>query len=245
MTVAVLVARPPRAGAVLPRLSETSPLSPAEASDLSAAMLRDVAAAVDASAADLLVNYPADDDAATDDPEAALREVLADVGAAEDARFEPQVGSSFAARAGNAVTHLLEQEGEASAAVLTPDVPLLTRSALDEAAMRLRRDEVVLGPATEGRVYVAGFREPIDFADAYAPPALATLTGRGVEAGHDVGFLPFGVRVETGADLRSLLAVVSARRAAGRQVPAHTTAALDDFGLTLAAEGDRVSLARE
>jgi len=237
----VLVAEPPTPDAY-PRLTEGTPLSPADVADLADAMLRDVAAAVAQSNAPLLVNYPPAEESAVDDPEAALRDRISDV--APEARYEVQVGSSFAARAGNAVTHLLDEEDAGMAGVLRPDAPLLSRSAIDEAMMRLRRDEVVLGPAREGRVYLAGFRAPIDFGDAYAPPAVRTLAERARDADRDVNFLPVGVRVTTPADLRTAVAAIEARRVAGRAVPERTTAWIDDLGLDLVADGEGTRLVR-
>ncbi|MFB6119888.1 MAG: DUF2064 domain-containing protein [Halobacteriaceae archaeon] len=237
----VLVADPPHHGA-LPRLADATPLSDADAADLSRAMLRDVASAIADSNAPLLVNFPPAEESHSDDPEADLREVLSDV--APDARYEVQVGSSFAARAGNAITHLLDDEDRGMAGVVRADAPLLTRSAVDEAMMRLRRDEVALGPAREGRVYLAGFRAPVDFSDAFAPPSVRTLAERARDADRDVGFLPVGLRVTAPTDLRTLVAVVEAHRAGGRAVPDHTTAWIDDLGLDLVADGDETRLVR-
>lgn len=244
MTVAVLVVRPPADAPATESLAETTPLSSDEAADLVAAAYRDAAAAVAESSMELLVNYPPADDSSVADPQSALGAVLADVPDL-DARYEVQVGSTFAARVGNTVTHLLDAEDENSVVVLTGDAPLMGRADLDEVAMRLRRDEVVLGPAGDGRTYAAGFRAPVDFTGAYDPPELVTLARRASDADLGVNFLPQGVRVGRGADLRTLLAEVEARRATDRPVPTHTTAALDALGLRLDAEEGRAVLARD
>jgi glycosyltransferase A (GT-A) superfamily protein (DUF2064 family) len=238
MTVVAVAADPPREGLVLPELVETSPLSPAGAAELYAAMLGDVLEAVARSGGDLLVNYRPDDllpsahvppDA---DAEAEVRAAAVDaLGDLSDVRFEVQVGSSFDARAGNTVTHLLREEGETTAAVVRPEAAFLTRSAVDSAAMKLRRSPVVLGPAPEGRVYYAGFRDPVDFAGAFAAPALSTLTARARDAGHDVDFLPMQPVIERGRDLHTVLPQVRARTAAERAVPSRTAAALEEAGL--------------
>lgn len=243
MTTAVL-ADPPRPGLVLPRMTETAPLSPAEAADLYVAMLRDVTRAVERSGGDLLVNYrpedalPADYRVDTSDGGAdAETEIRAAVEPALDepdaARFEVQVGETFAGRAGNTATHLLAREGVTSVALVEPTAVFLGRTHVDGAAMKLRRSEVVLGPADRGRVYYAGFTDTVDFADAYAPPAVGTLAARARDAGHDVDFVEMLPVVETGRDLASALALVDARRTADRPVPEQFAATCDEFGLAV------------
>lgn len=243
MTVHVLLADPPRDGLVLPRLPDTSPLTEHEATGLYAAMVKDACVAAATSGGDLLVNYRPEDllperHRTGDDPEAELREVVADaLEEPEDARFEVQVGSTLDARAGNAVTHLLRDEDASTVAVVDPRAPLLLRKDLDSAAMKLRRRDVVLGPSDRGRVHYAGFADPVDFEGAYATPALETLTDRGLDADLDVDFLAHRTAVETGRDLESLVPTLTARKHAGRIVPVHTTAYLDDLGLHLADDG--------
>lgn len=242
-TVAVLV-DPPRPGHVLPRLVESSPLAAEEVADLYAAMATDLIAAVDASGGELLVNYRPESAVLGDgDVEAEVRTLAEDAGV-DDPRLEPQAGETFAGRVGNTVTHLLESEGVTSAAAVEPTAPFLTRQHVDEAAMKLRRSEVVLGPCTDGRVHYAGFRDTIDFADAYASPAVETLTDRARDVGHAVDFLPFLPVIETGADLAGALAALNARRRADRIVPTRTAETLDGFDLVVTADGGGPTLTR-
>jgi glycosyltransferase A (GT-A) superfamily protein (DUF2064 family) len=248
MTVVAVLADPPREDVVLPRLPDTSPLSSGEAADLYEAMLKDVVTAVAGSGAELLVNYRDDEDLPEGDvrSEARLRAVVADaLGDADEARFEVQVGSSYAARAGNTVTHLLEGEGVQSAAVLSPNAPVVDRKEIDNAAMKLRRNEVVLGPADDGRTYYAGFTDTVDFENADTPPVLETLTDRGVDAGHEVDYLPMLPVVETGRDLVSVVSVVRARTRAGRIVPEHTATFIAALGLQVSVEDGTPRLERE
>ncbi|MFC6835227.1 hypothetical protein [Halomarina ordinaria] len=252
MTTVAVLCDPPRPGLVLPSLVESSPLTEQEVSDLYAAMLRDVVAAVEASGAELLVNYRPDEalpeggasgaEGATAEAEvrAVVRDALRDPDAA---RFEVQVGETFAGRVRNTLTHLLDGEGVTTAAAVEPTVPLLQRSHVDNAAMKLRSSATVLGPATGGRVYYAGFADPVDYADAYAPPAVETLTDRALDVDHDVDYLPMLPVVETGADLAEVLTLLRARRRAGRLVPEHTTGCLDDLGLAVVVE-DGLQLTR-
>lgn len=251
MTVVCVLADPPRPGLAFPELVETSPLDAAEAADLYAAALGDVCAAVAASGGDLLVNYRPDDalpeaHATGEDAAAAVREALDEsLADPEDARYEVQVGETFAGRAGNTITHLLEEEDVGSAAVVEPSAVFLSRTQVDEAAMKLRRTPVVLGPGTGGRVYYAGFTEPVDFEGAYTPPAQRTLTDRAGDAGHGVDFLRTLPVVETGPDLATALLRIETRRAAGLAVPKRVAAWLADSGLAVVTEDGRPALARE
>lgn len=243
MTTVCVLCDPPREGVALPGLAEETPLSAAEAAGLYGAMLKDVCSAVAASGGDLLVNYRPDD-ALPESPVDSLTQVRSTVDSAidaEEARFEVQVGETFSGRAGNTVTHLLEREEVTTAAVVEPTAAFLVRSVVDEAAMKLRRSEVVLGPATRGRVYYAAFGSTVDFADAYAPPAQVTLTERALDAGHDVDFLPTLPVVESGDDLLTAAATIEARRAAGRPVPSYTAEFLDGVGVSVE-NGDGLAL---
>lgn len=252
MPTTAVLCDPPHEGLVLSELAATTPLSAAEAADLYAAMCADVFRAVDASASDLLVNYRPDEklpgdyeDADVDDAESAVR-ALADA-ALDDpgtARYEVQVGSTFAARMGNTVSHLLDAEEASSVAVIEPTAPFLTRGDLDGMAMKLRRSDVILGPTSGGRVHYAGFASPIDFEDADAPPAIETLTDRAHDAGHEVDFGPMAPVIETREDLIGALSLIRARRRAGREVPTRTAACLDDLGVELVENESGLALSK-
>jgi 2-phospho-L-lactate guanylyltransferase (CobY/MobA/RfbA family) len=237
MTTIAVLADPPREGLVLPELAATSPLSEAEVTELYAEMLKDTFVAAANSGGDLLVNYRPDDDlpadlqgdgSSEDELRALADEALDDV---EDVRFEVQVGSTFSARAGNTTTHLLESEGANSVAVVDGTAPMLTRTEIDSAAMKLRRSEVVVGSAGDGRIYYLGLTDTIDFEGVYTPPEIETVTQRATDAGYDVDFLPAMTAVETGADLRSLVPLLNARIEAGRIVPVHTATYLHELDL--------------
>lgn len=232
MTTVAVMADPPVEGFVLPEMAD-GPLDSAEATALYTAMLTDVCRAVEASGAELLVNYRSEEQVPDGvDSEAAIREPLeASLDAPGDARYEVQVGSSQAARVGNTVTHLLEREGVKTAAAVDPTAGLLSRQLVDSAAMKLRSSGVVLGPATEGRVYYAGFADAVDFEDAYETPAVETLTDRGKDAGLAVDFLPTTPVLETPADLETVVPLLRARHRGERVVPPRTTTLVNEFGL--------------
>jgi hypothetical protein len=245
MTTVVVLADPPHPETALPGLVAASPLSGSEAAELYAALLKDTALAVDRSGGELLVNYrPADALGLDCDSEDEIRETVADAVDPEDARFEVQVGESFAGRVGNAATHLLDSEGVDSVGVARPEAAFLARPDVDSAAMKLRSSPVVLGPAPGGRVTYAAFAEPIDFAGCYAPPAVETLTDRARDAGLGVDFIERKPFVETPADLAGAIVEVRARQRAEALVPPHLAAWVADSGLAVTAGSDGLSLTR-
>lgn len=234
MTTVAVLANPPREGAVLQKLVDDGVVAETEAATLYRAMVADVCEAVQASGAELLVNYRPEDQLSVDvdDAEDALRSVLEDeLDDTDEIRYEVQVGSTFAARVGNTVTHLLEREEVKTAAAVTPSAAFLGRQHVDSAAMKLRRSEVVLGPTTGGRVYYAGFSEPVDFDGAYDPPAVESLVDAADEAGLDADFLPMLPVLESAADLDTALPLLRARADAGLRVPLRTAGVLFDLGL--------------
>lgn len=248
MTTVVVLAEPPEPGVALSDFPSGTPLSEGEAARLYEAMLVDVCRTVQAGGADLLVNYPPADRLPLDEPEPALREVLADeLEDPAEARYEVQVGETFAGRVGNTVTHLLEEEGERQVAVTTPAAPFLRRDHVGGLGMSLRTEEVAVAPARGGRVALAGFTEPVDFEDAFAAPAVETLVMRARDAGLSVDFLPRQPVIETPADLADAVAYATARLRAQRLVPARTVGVIEDLGLRAveAEEEDGLTVGRE
>jgi len=239
MTTVAVLCDPPRPGLVLDDLVDTTPLSQGEAAELYAALTRDAVRAVAKSGGELLVNYRPDDHLDGDgDPEAELREVVAEVVDPEEARFERQVGETFAGRAGNTATHLLENEGVASVAITRPEAAFLARTEIDSSAMKLRSTDAVLAPSPGGRAYFAAFGDTIDFAGCYAPPAFETLTDRCLDAGLDIEFLETKPYLETAADLADVVTSVRTRRKAGGLLPPELAAWVADCGLVVEATAD-------
>jgi len=253
MAVHAVLLDPPRPGLVLPELVATSPLSESEAADLYAAMATDVLRAAERSGGEVLVNYR-DGEALPEqaiagdagaDAEAAVRALAA--GALDDpdaARYEVQVGSTPAARAGNTATHLLREEGADSVSMLDPRAPTIARTDLDGAAMSLRRNEIVLGPGTGGRLYYHGVTEPVDFEGVYDPPELSTVARRAADEGHGVAFAAMHPVVATEQDLATLLVALEARIATSSPIPEATMEVLYDLGIRVGAEGERRTIER-
>jgi hypothetical protein len=246
MTVVAVLADPPREGLVLSSLPATTPLSAADAVSLYEATLVDTISAVQDSGGEAIVNYRDEDTLPAGhregDARAEVDGLLADAGVG-DVRREVQVGSTPAARVGNTITHLLEREEARTAAVLRPTAPLIGRQQIDSAAMKLRRHDAVLGPSTAGRVYYAGFAEPIDFEEALAHPALETLTERVDAAGTTADFLPALPSIETPVGLAETVATVRSRETTGLAVPERTADVIEELGLRVDPDGEGVVLA--
>lgn len=235
MTTVVLVPEPPVEGVACADLVAETALTPADGLALYRALLADTMVTLQRSTIDILVNHPTPADVPDDveevDPKAELREIAAkamEPDRFEAVRFEPQVGSDFSAKAGNAITHLIREEGVQSAAVLRPCVPRLARSIIDEGALKLRRADVVLGPASRGDVYFAGFSELIDFEGVFATRSIEEVTRRAVAADLEVDFLRMRERLQAPADLTGVLARLNANTLADKQVPEHVWEAMQE-----------------
>lgn len=237
MTTIVVLADPPVEGCH-PRLLPDS--FPAEKQrDLYRAVLADVCGVVQHGGADLLVNYP-DPETVPEgvDPEGSLRDLLdSALPEPDEARYEVQVGESYAGRVGNAVTHLLDSEGELTAGVAEPTALFLRREHVGSMAMQLRSNDVVLGPAPDGRISLAAFGEPIDFTDAFAYPAVETLTERATAADLDVSFLPMTPVLDGPEDLPTVLSLLRARIRAGSLVPRRTAELVVEWDLSVGDAG--------
>jgi hypothetical protein len=243
MTTVAVLADPPDETDSLAELVERGILGAEAATELYTATLRDACVAVERSGGDLLVNYRAPDALDEDDAKAAVASALGPVLDDPDgARYEVQVGSTRSARVGNTVTHLLEQEGVRTAAVVDPAVALLERRHVDSAAMKLRGDDVVLGPTPGGEVWYAGFAEPVDFTDALAAPSLRTLTERATDGGLGVEFLESLPLVSDPAELASAVVLARTRQLAGKPVPEHTGGAVTELDLDVGADADGLAV---
>ncbi|MFB6361792.1 MAG: DUF2064 domain-containing protein [Halobacteriales archaeon] len=232
MTVHVLFAEPPRVGRTLPGLVEAGQLDAEEAKALAEAMVKDTAAAVAASGGDLLINYPPEVEGGGSDadPETELQALIEDVYSdPESVRYEPQVGASATARIENACRHLLEEEDTASVAILDGRAPILDRTDLDGASMKLRRSEMVVGPAPNGRVSYLGLSEPVELEGLNWPFHLGPLVERAAAEGLDIDFLELHPWVGDREGLQTVISLIGARRSADRRVPEHTAVAIESL----------------
>lgn len=244
MTVAVALVDPPREGVACADIVEATAMSPADGVALYEAMLADFFTVTAEANVDLLVNYPTEDMLPEDggNPEAEIREVAAQALDAEDLteiRYEVQVGSTPSARIGNAITHLLRDEDESSAVFIDHRAPFLDRSVVDQAAINLRRSQTVVGPAADGGIYLAGFKEPIDFTDIFEGVPIENVVSRSVDDDLAVDFVRRREVVATPRDLKTVVSLLRARQMADKRVSTYTSAAVDELGLRVR-DGDLV-----
>ncbi|MFB6176595.1 MAG: hypothetical protein ABEI99_05540, partial [Halobaculum sp.] len=115
--------------------------------------------------------------------------------------------------------------------VIRPVAPLVRRSTIDSGVMKLRSNETVLGPTTTGGVYFTGFTDTIQFGEAFADPAVETLTDRATDADNDVDFLQTQATIDSARGLTALLPILRARVTAERVVPAETATFVHETGL--------------
>jgi hypothetical protein len=239
MTTVAVLTDPPHPEVALPDIVAETPLSNAEAVGLYTALLNDTVLAAERSGGEVLINYRSADALGLDiDSEATIRDALGDVYDPETTRFEVQVGETFAGRAGNTATHLLETEDVGSVGITRPEAALLARTDIDGAAMKLRSSPVILQAAPDGRVTYAAFREPIDFADGYTPPAVETLTDRALDAGLGTEFLETKPCVERERDLAELIVTVRTRLKADALVPPALGAWVAETDLVVSIDDD-------
>lgn len=143
-----IMAKSPSAGNVKTRL--TPPLSPREASLLSACFLRDTASNIDSLEADGVIVYTPAEAAK------AFAEIVP-----SGFQLLAQRGESLGDRLLNATGDLLDS-GYASVCLINSDSPTLPRRILISAieALKAAGDRLVLGPAEDGGYYLIGLKSP-------------------------------------------------------------------------------------
>lgn len=239
-TVAVLVEDSSKR-TLLSDLVERNVLSRGETGDLFEAMVRDVIGTVDRSGGEVVVAARTDDvDLGGTDPHGETDESLRHrFGEAVEGELEVEVsGESDRASWIEAVLRsLLDRPGVETAAVVPASVPMLERTHVDGAAMRLRRSSMVLGPDHRGGTFYVGTDGSAAFGGGLDPSVEVSLVREARRRGSEVDFLPVVPTVRGGRDLRWLVGHVEALRAAGRRVPARTAAWIDGVGATMTDEG--------
>lgn len=242
MTTVSVLAAPPSQSATIDRLASDT-LEREEAGRLYGAMLGDVCRAIERSGADLVIAVdPGEGDAEEADADVRERveEALVEPEAVEYARQE---GEDRPERLASEVLRLHET-GATSAAVVEPSAAFLARTTVDSASMKLRSSEVVLGPTTEGRVFFAGFGEPMDLREALESPALESLADLASED-RSVDFLHVLPVIEGPDDLTTAIPLLRARVAAGRLVPERTAEVVAELGLAVAEREGDLTVVRE
>lgn len=239
-TVAVLVEASNKR-TLLSDLVERNVITRGETSDLFEAMIRDVIGTVERSGGEVVVAARTDDeDLEGTDPHVEIDESLRRrFGEAVEGELDVEVsGESDRAVWIEAVLRsLLNRPGVETAAVVPASVPMLERTHVDGAAMRLRRASMVLGPDHRGGTYYLGVGDVAVLGAGLDPSVEVTLVRGARQQGSEVDFLPVVPTVTDGRDLTWLVGHVEALRTAGRRIPERTAAWIDGVGATVTDEG--------
>lgn len=237
MTSHGVVVDPPRTGGVLTSLVESGAVSAADAATLYQGLVKDTLRNVETSGGELTVFVPPPDTASTGDgettePAAELRALGVESLDDPDAvTIVEQTGGSKLARTADAIEWLTANTEEATVAVLDVRAPLLFRSVLDQAAMQLRRHDVVIAPSPHGRAAYLGLAESLDASDTEPALGIEALVAQATRANLSVGFLPVQPFLESTRDLAGLRSLLRARATADHVVPVHTFNALQELSV--------------
>lgn len=192
--------------------------------DLFHALVADAALAVDESGGDLFLAVPASSESAVAFVEDIRDTVLEDASNGTIVHVEtdapiPPVGSTLRA--------VRDRSTAASIGVLDPATALVGRRHLDTAAMRLRRDDVVLGPTPEAGYFFFGTAlDPETLPERMSPEFDAVTTEAG-ERG-SVGFLEMLPVVTRPDHVGSLAALVAGLNADNRTVAPFASAYFEE-----------------
>lgn len=218
---------------VISSLSAETSLSETEARELLLSVTKDVVRAVDESGGDLVVigtsaTTPATKEVGWDDPERGTRVLLEQ--ALPDGAEPPVVwrdGSGSPAGLEAILAAAGETAPAASTAVVRTISPLLQRRHIDAAAMRLRTHDVVLGPSTGCRWYLAGISKGFSFDPAGAEAQLTALAVGAAEANGELALLPCLPGIMTASELASVVSILEVSRLTEHAIAPHTRAWLD------------------
>ena len=214
MTEVAIVAEAPEGPTPLAGLAVDDPAA------LYRAMLADVLNTCERSGATVLVTVgPPESPTAM----AAMQELIAEEALAPDAvRVEAQVGADHGERVHNIVEHLLATSDHRSVSVVFPETPLLRRSVIDAAAMRMRSADVVIAPDTTGGVSNLGLTAALPLQSLTRTTPAHAVVELAAAADQTVAFLEMTPRVRTDAALQVTVELLRARAAAGTELPRRT-----------------------
>lgn len=122
---------------------------------------------------------------------------------------------------------LRERSEAASIGVLDSRAALVERTHLDTAAMRLRRDEITLGPTPTGHWYYFGTSLPLDALPKRIDAPIDALTGSIESEDRSVGFLPMLLTIDSQRSIAGMRAILTAMSTGKAGVAPYTTAWLE------------------
>ena len=114
-----------------------------------------------------------------------------------------------------------QQSDAASVGIVVPKTPLVQRRHLDAAAMRLRRNEITLGPSTGGDWYFVGSQRDVTLSLADARGKTQSILDA-LDSEHSIASLPFLPGYETVESLSALQTLIALARETGAPAAPHT-----------------------
>ncbi len=225
MTDVVVPLVPPRLRAARSNIGHDDAIA-----DLYHATTADAATAVDESGGQLVLAVGQDSDAsafasefpATVFPDADIDELSLD-----------EEGQSLADAA--ALRAIRAHSDAATVGIIDPSVGLIRRRHLDTAAMRLRREDVVIGPTPEGGWYYVGTGLEAEELPDMLDPSLDRLMDE-LDEDLDIGFLPLLPVIRADHHLAGVGSLLEAMDRSGRRIAPYTRAWLESHGETVATD---------
>lgn len=197
-----------------------------ELADLYHALCADAISAVDESGGELFLATGATDTAAQNFATDLQSAVLTDGDAAELLtvdRHEDQPDFR------SALASVRNASPAASVGILNPCVTLLGRQQLDTAAMRLRRDDTVIGPTPAGGWYYLGTQLEIDAVPESLSDDLARIAKLFADDDWRLGFLPLLPVINAPTDIAHMRTLVVSMHRGNRPISPYTAAWLDQY----------------
>lgn len=223
MTVIAVPCPPPGINEVHERLDAELPLSGTELTQLIAAVCQDTLLAVVSSGGEPLI-VPL----ALENPLPAWDDSVEVVSGMQDTlhiKNESIVQTSEINESAEWAEDLFDvaraESDAASLGICLPKTPLVQRRHLDAAAMRLRRNDITLGPSTGGRWYFLGCQRTIDLEAAGDPGKTKTILEAN-ESTSALASIPFLPGFETVAALVDLQTMISLTEQTGAPAAPHT-----------------------
>lgn len=125
------------------------------------------------------------------------------------------------------------QVGEPTA-VISPANPLVQRTHIDAAAMKMRRHDVVLGPTAAGGVWYHGIHEPREGEWIDPAPGVTGIVEDHLAAERSVDFIPPWPDATTVPGWHGIESLLVAHHAVGREIAPFTHEALRAAGVLTA-----------
>lgn len=197
--------------------------------DLFHAACADAASAVEESGGELYLAITTQEPPTGQRDARAFADELADTVLDEDATILDVPGEDGVPDTTQTLASVRADSDAASVAVLDPRVPLIGRQHLDTAAMRLRRNDVVIGPTPTGGCYFVGTSLAADALPRVWDTDIDATTRALAETDNALGFIAILPRLAHADTISGITALVNAFNRSDQSVAPFTRACLDRY----------------